>query len=399
MVKKLLKPFGESDIKLKAKSTDKKEKIILTSKEKSELFIETLVTIIILLLLNIALLVILKHIALTNKTMENLIFGIKNVFWNNFNFTIVYSWKNIFVIILLVIDSIITLWRIKRRYKQFQLQHIISELHYIAHGHYNHLVNFQLSGDLEKIVTSINGLVTSTREAIEEERRIKQSKEELISNISHDIRTPLTSIMGYLQLIHNHQYQNDNEIIHYADIAYEKSKQLKKMVDQLFECSTTQQATDLLNYTKFDLNQLLEQLSVDFYLQTTKQGIRFTTDIDPIPFEMNADSEKIVRIFSNLISNALKYGKTATEINIMARKTEDEIKITVRNNGEPIPEKSITKLFDRFYRADPSRNQNIEGTGLGLSIVENIVTAHHGTISVESNEHWTSFIMNFPIKI
>lgn len=398
MAKKLLKPFGESVIKLKAKAQDGKEKIVLTSKEKSELFVETIVTIIILLLLNIALLVILKHIASTNKTMENLIFGIKNVFWNNFNFTIVYSWKNIFIILSLMVDAVITFWRIKRRYKQFQLQHIISELHYIARGHYNHLVNFQLSGDLEKIVMSINGLVTSTKEAIEEERRIKQSKEELISNISHDIRTPLTSIIGYLQLIHNGQYQNNDEIIHYTNIAYEKSKQLKKMVDQLFECSTTQQATDMLNYTYFDLNQLLEQLSVDFYLQTAEKGICLTTDIDPVPFEMYADSEKIVRIFSNLISNALKYGKTATKINIIARKTEDEIHITVRNNGEPIPEKSVPKLFERFYRADPSRNQNIEGTGLGLAIVKNIVTAHHGTIAVESNAHWTSFIMTFPIE-
>ena len=154
----------------------------------------------------------------------------------------------------------------------------------------------------------------------------------------------------------------------------------------------------MLNYTYFDLNQLLEQLSVDFYLQTAEKGICLTTDIDPVPFEMYADSEKIVRIFSNLISNALKYGKTATKINIIARKTEDEIHITVRNNGEPIPEKSVPKLFERSYRADPSRNQNIEGTGLGLAIVKNIVTAHHGTIAIESNAHWTSFIMTFPIE-
>lgn len=409
MANKLLKPFGESDIKLKAKwikkmrhqdtKSRKNNQIILTSKEKSELLVEALLTIFLLLLLNIAILVILKHVVMTNSTMENLIFGIKNVFWNNFNFTIVYSWRNIFIIILLLFDVIITYWRIKRRYKQFQLQHIISELHYIANGHYDHLIHFEIGGDLGKVINSINGLVISIREAIQEERRIKQSKDELITNVSHDIRTPLTSIIGYLQLINNRQFSTEDEAIHFASIAYAKSKQLKTMVDQLFEYSTMQQqAADILSYSKFDLNQLLEQLSVDFYLQTEEKGIQLTLDVHPIPFEIEADSEKIVRIFSNLISNALKYGQTATEIQINAHQQDGMAIITVKNNGVPIPKESIDKLFHRFYRGDPSRNQKIEGTGLGLSIVESIVTAHGGKIHAESDNHWTSFIMQIPLK-
>lgn len=375
------------------------ETIILTSKEKSELWIETILTFFILSLLNIAILVILKHMVMTNPTMENLIFGIKNVFWNNFNFTIVYSWRNIFIIILICFDVVVTYWHIKRRYKQMQLQHIIAELHYIASGHYDHLVHFQLNGDLGSIVDSINGLVTSTREAIQDERRIKQSKDELITNISHDIRTPLTSIIGYLQLIVNQPTASRDDIIHYADIAYNKSKQLKRMVDQLFEYSTMQQQTmDTLSYSRFDLNQLLEQLSIDFYLQTEEKHVKITTDVQPAPFMIEADSEKIVRVFSNLITNALKYGKTATEIQLIARQKDDRAHIIVRNNGNPIPKDVLPKLFDRFYREDPSRNQKIEGTGLGLSIVDSIISTHGGQIYADSDSKWTSFIIQLPLK-
>lgn len=375
------------------------ETIILTSKEKSELWIETILTFFILSLLNIAILVILKHMVMTNPTMENLIFGIKNVFWNNFNFTIVYSWRNIFIIILICFDVVVTYWHIKRRYKQMQLQHIIAELHYIASGHYDHLVHFQLNGDLGSIVDSINGLVTSTREAIQDERRIKQSKDELITNISHDIRTPLTSIIGYLQLIINQPTASRDDIIHYADIAYNKSKQLKRMVDQLFEYSTMQQQTmDTLSYSRFDLNQLLEQLSIDFYLQTEEKHVKITTDVQPAPFMIEADSEKIVRVFSNLITNALKYGKTATEIQLIARQKDDRAHIIVRNNGNPIPKDVLPKLFDRFYREDPSRNQKIEGTGLGLSIVDSIISTHGGQIYADSDSKWTSFIIQLPLK-
>lgn len=375
------------------------ETIILTSKEKSELWIETILTFFILSLLNIAILVILKHMVMTNPTMENLIFGIKNVFWNNFNFTIVYSWRNIFIIILICFNVVVTYWHIKRRYKQMQLQHIIAELHYIASGHYDHLVHFQLNGDLGSIVDSINGLVTSTREAIQDERRIKQSKDELITNISHDIRTPLTSIIGYLQLIINQPTASRDDIIHYADIAYNKSKQLKRMVDQLFEYSTMQQQTmDTLSYSRFDLNQLLEQLSIAFYLQTEEKHVKITTDVQPAPFMIEADSEKIVRVFSNLITNALKYGKTATEIQLIARQKDDRAHIIVRNNGNPIPKDVLPKLFDRFYREDPSRNQKIEGTGLGLSIVDSIISTHGGQIYADSDSKWTSFIIQLPLK-
>lgn len=382
---------------MKNKKQDVK-RIILTSKEKGELFMEGCLTFILLLLLDVAVLVILKQFIYQHPPLEGMIFGIKTVVWQTYNYDFFYSWRGVFVIVLCLIDIIVLCWRLRRRYKQFQLQHIISELHYIANGHYDHLVHFELSGDLGSVVNSINGLVSSTRDAIEEERKIKQSKEELITNVSHDIRTPLTSIIGYLQLIETQPQLDQKEVQQYVHIAYSKAKQMKVMVDDLFEYSTMKHQPDSqLHVTKFDLNQLVEQFDVDFALQMEDSNIVLTTDIEPIPFYLEADADKIVRIFANLISNALKYGKGATEIQIIARQEKNRAKIVVRNNGESIPKKALNRLFDRFYRLDSSRNQTIEGTGLGLAIVEGIVDLHHGNIHAESNEEWTSFIINLPL--
>lgn len=374
------------------------KKIILTWQERSELITETIITIILLILLDIALLVILMQTIRYNPALNDVIFGIKRVVWDSIHVTFFLSWKNIFVFLLLISNILITYWRIKRRYKQFQLWHIISELHYIAAGHYDYRVKFQLNGDLKDIIDSINDLVASTQNAIKEEQLIKKSKDELITNVSHDIRTPLTSIIGYLQLIENKQYASEKDLEEYAHIAYNKSKEMKAMVDDLFEYSVLDQPTTKLTLSRFDLAELIQQVSVDYLLQMEEKNIQFISNINPNPFYMIADADKIVRIFSNLLSNALKYGTNATVIEIKASLLgTQEVQIAIRNNGKPIPKKSLNKIFDRFYRADLSRNQKIKGTGLGLAIVDSIVKLHHGSINVTSNNDWTTFTITLPI--
>ena len=399
---KLLKPFGELVTKLKPRKLANKQedkKIILTWQEKSELITETIITVILLMLLNIAMLVILKQMVKTNPSLNNMIFGIKKVVWDNFQVSFFLSWQYIFIVILIAVDIAITVWRIRRRYKQFQLWHIISELHYIADGHYDHLVKFQLNGNLKDIIDSINDLVASTRQAIQEEQLIKKSKDELITNVSHDIRTPLTSIIGYLQLITAGQYTSEEEAKNYVQIAYDKAKEMKIMVDDLFEYSVLDQPTTGLKLDTFNLEELIQQVSVNYLLQMERANIQFTYHVEPSPLYMAGDADKIVRIFSNLLSNALKYGHGASLIAINARKIQDNVEIIVQNNGTPIPKESLSKIFERFYRGDASRNQAIKGTGLGLAIVHSIVKLHHGTINVESNHERTKFIITLPLNL
>ncbi|STP87377.1 histidine kinase [Enterococcus cecorum] len=373
------------------------KKIVLTSKEISELFAEGIVTVILLLLLNVSLLVILSAIIKSSPNLQDAIFETKFIFSQNLDNDLFWSGRNFLIPIFLVIDALVLYWRLHRRYKQMQLHHIISELHYIAEGNYDYRIPFELKGDLNRIIQSINGLVDSTMMAIEEERKIKQSKDELITNVSHDIRTPLTSIIGYLGLIEDKQYHSEEELLKYTHTAFMKAKQMKSLVEDLFEYTKVRQSSVPIYYITFDMVQLVEQLAVDFELEAAKKGIEIIVQANQKQIMMEGDTEKIVRVFNNLISNALKYGKGATQIVVELEQISQEVIITVKNNGQMIPQKSLEQLFDRFYRVEESRSQETGGTGLGLAIAQSIIALHGGYIYAKSNPEWTSFIMHLPI--
>lgn len=374
-----------------------KNRIPLTTKEVSELLIEGFVTVILLLLINVALLMIVDQFIKNSQTLSNTIFTIKEIINDQWKSNFFWSSKKFLIGIFVIIDCIVLYWRLIRRYHQMQLRHVISELHYIASGHYDHRIPFDLGGNLGKVIDSINGLVDSTVTAIEEERKIEQSKDELITNVSHDLRTPLTSIIGYLGLIENHQYHSEEELLKYTKIAYLKAKQMKVLVEDLFEYTKVRQPTTQLHFVTFDLYQMLEQLAADFALETEKKGIEVIVQANPQPFKMEADTEKLVRVFSNLLSNALKYGKKATIIEMNAQKIGNEAIIQVKNNGQKIPEEALKQLFDRFFRVEESRSQETGGTGLGLAIAQSIVALHGGYIYAKSDDAWTSFIIHLPL--
>ncbi|WP_122646015.1 sensor histidine kinase [Enterococcus mediterraneensis] len=377
---------------------EKKKRITLTSKEISELFAEGIITIILLLLLNVAVLVVLSSVVHNSPSLNDAIWDSKNIFAQRLDTDIFWNGRNFILPLFLFLDLAVLYWRLIRRYHQMQLRHIISELHYIANGNYDHRIPFELRGDLNRVVTSINGLVDSTVAAIEDERQIEKSKDELITNVSHDIRTPLTSIIGYLGLIEDGQYRSEEDLLKYTHIAYLKAKQMKSLVDDLFEYTKVRQPTVPINLTSFDMVQMMEQIAVDFELEAQKKGIHIQTVAETPQLIMDGDTEKLVRVFNNLLTNALKYGKGATKIIIEVQKVGTEVVLTVKNNGEMIPREALDSLFDRFYRVESSRNQETGGTGLGLAISQSIIALHGGYIYAKSTPEWTSFIIHLPIQ-
>ena len=375
----------------------KKQKVILTTKEKSELFGEGVITVILLLLLNLSIIILINLAVLNDPRLENGIFFLKKTitFANGVH---LWSWQRLFIGFMLVGDAIVVYWRLIRRYHQMQLRHVIEELHYIADGHFDHRIPFRVKTDLQKVIDSINALVDSTVASMEEERQIEQSKDDLITNVSHDIRTPLTSIIGYLGLLKNSELNEDQT--KYIQIAYDKALQMKALAEDLFEYTTLRSATNnKLVLAPLHVNSMLEQIAAGFELEAEKKHITFNVITRPRELVIDADAKMIVRMLNNLISNALKYGHGASEINLIANKVNNEfVELRVENNGEQIPKKSLQKIFDRFYRVESSRNLKTGGTGLGLAITKSIVDLHGGTIKCQSTPELTSFIIQLPLN-
>ena len=367
----------------------KKKRVKLTGREKSELFAEAVVTIILLLLLNLSVIILINLAILTNQSLENGIYFLKStlIFGNGLH---IWSWQRIFVFFMGCGDMLVLYWR---------LLHVIQELHYIAEGHFDHRISFVVKTDLQKVIDSINFLVDSTVNAMNEERQIEQSKDDLITNVSHDIRTPLTSIIGYLGLL-----KADNSLtadqLKYVDIAYNKAGQMKALANDLFDYTTLNSTKTKVNMAPLHLTSMLEQVAAGFELEAEEKNISLNVNTKPDDLVIDADAEKLVRVFNNLISNALKYGHGASFINLSAKKIKANlVEIRVENDGEAIPKEALQKIFERFYRVETSRNTKTGGTGLGLAIVKEVIDLHHGKITCESNDQLTSFIIHLPFKV
>ena len=370
----------------------------LTGREKGALFFEGVETVALLILINVALIVIIQTFIQSNPGLASGIFIIKQSLWFGPYHTQIWSYQRIVIGIFIVIDAWVVWWRLRRRYHQYQMDHILAELHYIAQGHLDHRIPFRLKGNQQHVITSVNALVDSAVQSMNDERQIEKSKDELITNVSHDLRTPLTSIIGYLRLIEDKQYHSEEEIVKYAHIAYEKSKQMKNLVEDLFEYTKVQQHGAPVNIMTVDLSQLLEQVSASFELEGQKRGIEVTSITEPEPLKISADPEKLGRVFSNLVSNALKYGNGASYIKIEAHQHGDQVQIQVKNDGTKIPADSLSHLFELFYRVESSRSKATGGTGLGLAIVKSIVDLHHGEVTVTSDDNETAFTVTLPVE-
>ena len=370
----------------------------LTGREKSSLFFEGLLTIILLGLINIALITIIQTMIQSNPGVQSGIFIIKQSLVIGPFHAQIWSYQRIVMALLVLIDIGVLWWRLLRRYHLYQLDHIIGELHYIAQGHLEHRIPFRVNGNQQHVITSVNALVDTITQAMQEERASEKSKDELITNVSHDLRTPLTSIIGYLGLIEDHQYQSEEDIVKYSHIAYDKAKQMKDLVEDLFEYTKVQQHGAPVNLMTVDLGQLLEQVGASVELEADKKGMAINVTCEPSPLSITADPEKLGRLFSNLVANALKYGYGASYIHLTAKQLGEKVVITVADDGEKIPAESVKHLFERFYRVESSRNKATGGTGLGLAIVQSIVELHHGSVTARSDDQETAFVVTLPVK-
>lgn len=301
------------------------------------------------------------------------------------------------VVLYLLIALFITIKYGQDRYFNLSLQQVIKEFDDTAKNSLpKHFDLITRDKRLQAIIASMNLLIDTAQHSMAEQRATERSKDELITNVSHDLRTPLTSILGFLGLIEQNPKTSTEDMRKYVHIAYQKSKQLQGLVNDLFEYARVNSSATQLDLQKFDMIQLLEQISAEFELEAQKQNVTIEVQSDSDSIPMRADTEKLGRVFNNLVMNALKYGQDAKHIWLLAKDSKDSVEVRVVNDGAQIPKESQQHLFDRFYRVESSRSKATGGTGLGLAIAQSLVRLHGGTIGVKSDSKLTQFIITLP---
>ncbi len=271
------------------------------------------------------------------------------------------------------------------------LENIINETEIMANGNLDGSINIEEEGDIKRLAYNINSISKQLKDRTIEERKAQQTKTDLITNVSHDLRTPLTSIMGYLEIIDNDQYEDEVRLRYYANIAYEKSKSLSILINDLFELTKMQNNTINLNKREINLVELLGQVVAYFECQFKRADMESRIDFSDDKLIVSADAEKLVRAFENLLSNAIKYGRDGHYVDVTTKLEDNMAVIQVINYGKSISSIDLPYIFDRFYRVEKSRNSDIGGSGLGLAITKNIIELHEGSIEAYSDDSRTIF--------
>lgn len=274
------------------------------------------------------------------------------------------------------------------------LEEIRNGLREIAKGNFDTDIPVQSGSQLGEVAESINQMRRQLHQSILEERNAEKTKNDLITGVSHDLRTPLTSILGFLEVIEEDRYQDEVELRYYVNIAYEKAQNLKKLIDDLFEYTRINNGLPL-DIREIDMAQFMRQLIEEFVPALEKSGMecKLAAEEDLV---IRADGAQLVRAYENLITNAIRYGESGKRIDIAVRSDGNQVSISFTNYGDPIPERDLPFIFDRFYRVEASRSKQTGGTGLGLAITKSIVEVQGGEIRVRSDRQRTTFDTRFP---
>ena len=255
----------------------------------------------------------------------------------------------------------------------------------------------ELPDELEEIQKRMNHLKRESEKNEKLAKENEEKKDELIVYLAHDIKTPLTSMIGYLSILDEIDDMPKKKQKNYISIALDKSYRLEDLINELFDVARFNSEKIVLEKEELNLNLMLEQIIDDFYptLRELNKSIKLNYNES---IRINGDPDKLSRVFNNLIKNAISYSKEESEIVINLKKDNNNAIVEVINKGKQISKEKLSKIFEKFYRLDSARPSRTGGSGLGLAIAKDIVELHNGTIIAESNEEETTFRVTLPLK-
>lgn len=226
-------------------------------------------------------------------------------------------------------------------------------------------------------------------------REAEKRKNDLIIYLAHDLKTPLTSIIGYLTLLRDEPAISAETRARYTGIALDKAERLETLINEFFDITRFSLTTLSLDLKKISFSRMLEQTVSEFYPVFAEHDLTCTADIQP-DVELICDPDKLARVFDNLFRNAVNYSYPNSVITLAMNADGESVTVTAANRGQTVPKDKLDRIFEQFFRLDSARSSNTGGAGLGLAIAKEIVTLHGGSITAESENETTVFKVTLP---
>src|SRR5690554_1637014 len=301
-----------------------------------------------------------------------------------------YFQQSVFYLIITFVSSLIIsfcfFYFLMERYIYSKIKLIYKLIHHLKLGKdlkdsFGEQISSDPIGDVQK---EVREWAIDKKEEIEALKNQEKFRREFLSNISHEFKTPLFAIQGYIDALQDGLIEEDPKLAaNFLNKAGKNLDRLSYLLKDIDEISKLESGQLSINFMQFDISVLIHEVIESFEIKAKHHKVKlsFRPKGHTIVY---ADREKIRQVLNNLVSNSIKYGKEGGETSIMLFELHDQFLVEVTDNGMGIDEKNLPRLFERFYRTDKSRARQIAGSGLGLSIVKHIIEAHQQTVSVRS---------------
>jgi len=264
------------------------------------------------------------------------------------------------------------------------LRQLVNATRYIAGGNLDSRVSITARNELGELGDAFNTMVDELQQSLSREKALENSRRELIANVSHDLRTPLTSIRGYVEGLRDGVAEDPEKVKRYLDVIHEKTLSLERLITDLFQLSQLDAGQLEMKPGQMQATDLLEQIAARFQPDIEAAGINMYTEIPAGLPALTVDRDRIEQAVGNIIANAIKYTPTGGTISLMAVPEPQGVRVMVADTGEGISPEDLPRVFERLYRGEKSRSRQSGGTGLGLAIAKQIIEAHGGRIWAES---------------
>ncbi|MBR5046768.1 MAG: HAMP domain-containing histidine kinase [Eubacterium sp.] len=277
------------------------------------------------------------------------------------------------------------------------VREIIQGIEKMKNGNFSEEIPVRGNDEFSEIADSINEMRRNLGETLAQQKMVEETKDELVTNVAHDLRTPLTSILGYLDLLQQKDDLTEEQQQKYLGIVTSKARQLETLIKDLFDYTRYDKDKVKIKKEILDLNLFMPQLVDEFYPSFMENHLNCVTHFCEGPLNIEGNGELLARAIGNLMANAIKYGADGKLLEVYTGRLSDYAFVAIVNYGRVIPSEDLEKIFDKFYRVENSRSLKTGGTGLGLTIAKNIVTLHDGNIWAMSGDNGTRFQMEIPL--